>query len=143
MKTDTLRRVVVTPLALFFAGIGASFWITPQPAAQRFGLAAADASGLVALRADLGGLFAGLALLCLGGAWLKRFRTWLAGAAVVLLAIATGRAIGWIAGGRYAHTVRRTTTVSPSRYEARPSWSARGGDNCRSLQRHDPRPSDD
>jgi hypothetical protein len=97
LSTTTLR-FVVTPLALLFAGVGGQLWIAPAPAAKSFGLAAADAAGLVSLRADLGGLFVGLALLCWAGAWTQHRRPWLAAAAVILLAIAAGRTIGWLAG---------------------------------------------
>lgn len=99
MYTRTLQRFVVTALALLFAASGVSFWASPELAARRFGIDAADASGLVAVRADFGGLFVGLALLCVGGAWLPGARAWLSAAAVMLLAIASGRAIGWMAGG--------------------------------------------
>jgi hypothetical protein len=94
-----LLRFVVTPMALAFTGVGIRFWLAPEAAARDFGLEAADAAGLVALRADLGGLFLGLALLVWAGAWVERRRPFLLAAAVVLLAIAAGRLVGGALSG--------------------------------------------
>ena len=94
----TLLRYSVAPISLLFAGLGLQFFFAPEAAAQAFGLEAAGAAGIVSLRADLGGLFVGLALLCWAAAWTKK-RTWLFAAALVLVAIAGGRSIGWMADG--------------------------------------------
>jgi ribonuclease Z len=94
----TILRYAVAPISLVFAGLGLQFIFAPEAAARAFGLEAAGAAGLVSLRADLGGLFVGLALLCWAAAWTKR-RTWLFAAALVLVAIASGRSIGWLVDG--------------------------------------------
>jgi ribonuclease Z len=94
-------RALVLLMAALFAGTGLRFWIAPESAAQSFGLGAMSASGLVSLRADLGGLFVGLALITAAGAW-RKHRSALLAAVAVLAAIITGRAIGWLAGGGVA-----------------------------------------
>ncbi|MFN8009130.1 MAG: hypothetical protein U0V70_19300 [Terriglobia bacterium] len=76
-----------------------TFWMSPQQAAQPLQLIAAGPEGLVALRAELGGLFLGLAALCLTGV-LTKSRSYLIAAALVLMAIITGRLIGLMATGR-------------------------------------------
>jgi ribonuclease Z len=91
-------RFVVPGAALLFAGVGLATWISPSHAATRFGLDPDGASGVIALRADLGGLFIGLAVLCGAAVWTGR-RIWSLAAAAMLGAIAVGRAIGWIENG--------------------------------------------
>jgi ribonuclease Z len=92
-----LSRLAVMLFGTFFAALGLGFWLAPELAAQTFKLEAIGVAGLVALRAELGGLFVGLAALCLTGAF-TRSRAWLIAAAGVLGAIVTGRAMGLIAG---------------------------------------------
>jgi ribonuclease Z len=93
----SLSRIAVILFGTFFAALGLGFWFTPELAAQTFNLEAIGLAGLVALRAELGGLFVGLAALCFMGATMKS-RAWLFGAAAVLGAIVAGRLIGVIAG---------------------------------------------
>jgi ribonuclease Z len=92
-----LSRLFVSLAAVVFAATALGFWIAPDRAAQAFGLEATRAVGVANLRADLGGLFLGLALLCGAGAWAKR-RGDLVAAAVLLAAIILGRSLGWVAG---------------------------------------------
>ena len=92
-----ISRIIVSLVAVLFAGIGLEFWVVPEQAAQRFGLEAIRGAGLVSLRADLGGLFIGLAVLCGAGAWTRR-RPGIIAAAVLLAAAVAGRLAGWIAG---------------------------------------------
>jgi ribonuclease Z len=94
----TLSRVVTGLAALLFAGIGLTIWMSPAQAASRFGLQSVASNGLVTVRADLGGLFIGLAIVA-AIAVATRGRSWSAAAAVVVGAVATGRAVGWIANG--------------------------------------------
>jgi ribonuclease Z len=89
-------RLAVALAGLLFAGAGLAIWIAPAQAAGRFGPEAAASAGAVSLRADLGGLFIGLALIC-AMAWCNRSRAWALAAAALLTAIAAGRLIGWIA----------------------------------------------
>jgi ribonuclease Z len=84
--------------SLLFALTAGAFWILPDDAARAFGLAAINASGLASLRADLGGLFAGLALVCAAAAR-TRTRTWFAAGVMFLGAIVTGRTLTWIVNG--------------------------------------------
>jgi ribonuclease Z len=94
----SISRLVVILFGTLFAVFGLGFWFAPEQAAQAFNLEAIGVDGLVALRAELGGLFAGLAAVCLAGAISKR-RSLLTAAALVLGAIVTGRIVGLIAGG--------------------------------------------
>jgi len=99
MNTSRISRFFVTLAALFFVAIGLAFWFAPEQAAHQFGIEAVRGTGVTALRADLGGLFVGLGLLCGAGAWTKH-RRWLVAAALLLVAIILGRSIGWIVDGR-------------------------------------------
>ena len=94
----TLIRIVVALAGAGFAALGLGFWIAPEAAAQRFALEAVGVSGLAALRADVGGLFVGLALLSLAGAATRR-RSAVIAAAAVIATIVTGRVIGMLTGG--------------------------------------------
>ncbi len=91
----TLSRILVSLAAVTLLAVAVLFWTNPGAAARQFGLEAADAAGLVNIRADLGGLFAGLGCLCALGAWTRR-RGALAAAAVVLAAVVIGRTLGWM-----------------------------------------------
>jgi ribonuclease Z len=93
-----LSRIVVFVALLLFAGLGLAAWISPAQAAGRFGLEATRAAGVISLRADLGGLFVGLAIICSVALWTGR-QTWSLAAAAVLGAIAVGRGIAWIGNG--------------------------------------------
>src|SRR5262245_59206159 len=93
-----LARIAVTALAAVFAGIGVGFLFAPEQTAQAFQLDALGVSGLVAVRAELGGLFLGLATLC-ATAVVTRRRGFAMSAALVVGAIVAGRLIGIVAGG--------------------------------------------
>jgi ribonuclease Z len=94
----TLNRAITGLAVLLFAGIGLAIWISPTQAMSRFGLQPVAANGLITTRADLGGLFVGLGIVSAVG-FVTRRRSWSAAAAVVLGAIAVGRAIAWIGNG--------------------------------------------
>jgi hypothetical protein len=94
-----ISRVIVALAALFFAGVGLELWVAPERAAHRLGVEAVRESGVATLRADLGGLFVGLALLC-GIAVGTRRRSWTTAAVLVLGAIVIGRSIGLVSSGR-------------------------------------------
>ncbi|HWB81882.1 MAG TPA: MBL fold metallo-hydrolase [Nannocystaceae bacterium] len=98
MDITRITRSLVALVGLFFATLGLAVWIAPASTAHALGLAAIDAGGGMALRADLGGLFVGLALLCGAGAWTRR-RAWLLAAATMLVAIIGGRTIAALVGG--------------------------------------------
>jgi hypothetical protein len=90
----TISRILVTVAAMTFLAVGVSFLVTPEKAAEQFGLAALSGAGTVNVRADLGGLFIGLGFLCGIGAWTKR-RAALVAAAALLAAVLVGRTVGW------------------------------------------------
>ena len=83
---------------LLFAAVGLGFWFAPEETAAQMGLEAASASSLMVARADLGGLFFGMALLCALAIRTGR-RAWFMAAASIVGAIAMGRSIGWISAG--------------------------------------------
>ena len=93
-----VRRIIVFGFAVLFAAVGIGFWALPEKAALGFHLEAVGVAGLATLRADLGGLFVGAALLCIAGAWTKRGALLMA-TAVILGAVVTGRLIALVANG--------------------------------------------
>lgn len=95
---NRVTRLFAALVATLFAIVGLECWIVPDQAAHRFGLEALRAAGLVSVRADLGGLFIGLAALAAAGAWARK-RAALAAAATVLGAVIVGRVVGWAAAG--------------------------------------------
>lgn len=98
---NPILRGLVGLYGLLFAVLGLVGWAAPERLGERLGLASLTATGLVTLRADLGGLFVALAALCLGGALLRR-RALLIGALVLLAAIIAGRLIGLVVQGELA-----------------------------------------
>lgn len=101
MNRSKLTRGIAALAALLCAGLGLAMWISPDSAAAGFGLAAAAPGGFTAIRADLGGLFLGLALLCGAGVW-RRSRLWFLAAATLLGAVAAGRLVGILVEGAAA-----------------------------------------
>lgn len=93
-----ITRTLVAAFALLFAIAGIEFWVAPEQAAQHFGLEPLRAVGLGNLRADLGGLFLGLAGLCAIGAWTRR-RAGILAAGLLLALIVLGRGLGVLLGG--------------------------------------------
>lgn len=98
MKDSPIARVVVGLAALCFAGFGAAIWIIPEAAADRLGLVVGSPAGLATLRADLAGLFLGIALLAVA-ALRSRERPWFLAAATLVGCVATGRLVSWVASG--------------------------------------------
>jgi ribonuclease Z len=98
MTLSHLSRLLVGLVAVAFAGIGCGFWAAPDQTGALFGIDATSPAALVTLRADFGGLFIGLALLCAAALWTRQ-RPWFLGAAMLLAAIALGRLIGWTVNG--------------------------------------------
>ena len=58
--TSRISRTVVGLASVLFAAVALGLWVIPEQVAHRFGLAATGSDGLVTLRADLAGLFAGM-----------------------------------------------------------------------------------
>ncbi len=96
---QTLSRILVSLTTLTFLTVGLLFWIAPEQAAIQFGLEPTQGAGLVNVRADMGGLFIGLGLLCAFGLGTRR-RAALAAAAAVLAVVVVGRTLGWMVAGR-------------------------------------------
>jgi hypothetical protein len=108
MSLTRVSRAIAGLVAVLFAAAGLSIWISPAEAATRFGLQVANARGLVSLRADLGGLFVGLALVTAAGVITRR-RSWSLASAGILGSVAAGRAIAWIA---HSYRPQRLTQVN-------------------------------
>jgi ribonuclease Z len=98
MTLSRISRAFVALASLGFAGAALLIWAAPQQTAQTLGLEAVRSSGTAVLRADLGGLFAGMALVCGAAAWTRR-RSWILAAASMVGAIVVGRTIGWVGRG--------------------------------------------
>lgn len=98
---SSVARILVGLYGLIFAALGFGFWLAPERAAGRFSIEPLGLEGLSTLRGDFGGVFLGLAILCLAGAWSRR-RGLLAAAAVLLGAIILGRLVGAAVSGSSA-----------------------------------------
>ena len=90
MTSPRMSRALVALASLLFAGVALVIWAAPAPVALALGLEPVGSGGAVMVRADLGGLFAGLSLLCAAAAW-TRSAPWSLVAAAMLGAIAVGR----------------------------------------------------
>jgi ribonuclease Z len=99
MNASRFSRLVVSLVALAFAGLGLAVWASPERAASRLTLEAIGTGGFGTVRADLGGLFLGVALLAGAAAWTRR-RLFAHAAQLLLGAVAAGRIVGWILAGR-------------------------------------------
>jgi ribonuclease Z len=101
MSISAFGRAIVWVAAVFFSGAAIVLWTAPEQTAQRLGLEVVRAGGLAVLRADLAGLFGGLAILSGLAAWTRR-RSWTLATAFVLAAIVLGRSIELIVNGTAA-----------------------------------------
>jgi ribonuclease Z len=99
MTLSRISRTLVALASLGFALVALLIWAAPQQAAQTLGLEAVRSGGTAVLRSDLGGLFAGMALVCGAAAWTRR-HTWILAAASMIGAIVIGRLIGLVGQGR-------------------------------------------
>jgi ribonuclease Z len=137
MTLSRSGRLIVMLAAVLFAGVGLEFWIAPEQAAHRFGLEAIRAGGVSTLRADLGGLFVGLAFLCAGAAWTKR-PSWILASGGVLIAIVLGRSIGWFGSRQSAGDLLQfaieAIVLGSLAAMARPTASPAGGRPRRHLR---------
>ena len=61
MTASRISRSLLSLASLTFVGIALAAWLAPAAAAERFGLQVANAAGTAAIRADIGGLFLGMA----------------------------------------------------------------------------------
>jgi len=97
MSITRICRVTVCLASLLFAGVAMALWAAPEEAARVLGIETIRAAGVAMVRADLGGLFAGMSVLCAAAVRTRR-QAWAYAAAIVLAAIVIGRPLGWIAG---------------------------------------------
>lgn len=95
MVAARMSRVIVALASPLFACAALAIWAAPEQAVQRLGLETVRTTGLSVVRADIGGLFAGMSILCTAAAW-TRSRPWIFAALAVLVSIVAGRSVGWI-----------------------------------------------
>ncbi len=99
-----IPRLLLTVTALASAFVGLQAWLSPAKLAAALQLQATGPIGIAALRADVGGIFWGIALI-VGIAALRQSRAWvLAGLAVVGSAFA-GRMVNLVASGPQPGTI--------------------------------------
>jgi ribonuclease Z len=101
MTLSRIARLVVILGSAAFAVVALTFWAAPMWAAHVLGIEAIRPGGIAAVQTELGGLFAGLAVLCGAAAWTNS-GTWAIPSAAVLSAIVVSRAIGWTGNGDFA-----------------------------------------
>jgi ribonuclease Z len=99
MTTTRVSRALVALASVLFGCVAVAIWAAPAQAAHALGLEPLRGGGAAVIRADVGGLFAGLALLCAAAARTRR-SPWSLAAAAVLGAIVIGRTLGWISASR-------------------------------------------
>jgi len=104
MNRSTLSRTLVSLVSLSFTGLGLAVWASPERAASRLALDAVGTGGFATVRADLGGLFLGVALLAGAAAWARR-RSFAHAAQMVLGTVVLGRIVSWIVAGRIGDNV--------------------------------------
>jgi ribonuclease Z len=104
MTTQRILRTLVSITSLAFAALAAAIWTSPESAARQVGVEAIRASGFAMLRADFGGLFAGMAVLCAAAATTQS-RAAIRAATTMIAAILVGRTLGWINAGRIGSDV--------------------------------------
>ena len=88
--------VILLSAPLVVLGVGAMFNAVEM--AAQFGIQPQGIPGLSTLRADIGGLLLGSAILMLLGVW-RNNTTWLLAAAVMMGVVAFGRLVGFIFDG--------------------------------------------
>lgn len=88
----------VLVFALLFAALGFGLWAAPEELAGGLRVGPLSPEGVSTLRADLGGLFVALAVLCLAGVWTRRAML-LQAAALILVTIVVGRLMGVVDDG--------------------------------------------
>lgn len=86
-------RLLVAAFAALFLIIGVRASLDPQTIITQFELGMQNATGISAIRADMGGFFIGTGLAALVGL-LPGMRQWLLGAATMVALAFAGRAIG-------------------------------------------------
>lgn len=104
MNASRISRTVVAVASVSFAALALIIWAAPELAGRQAGVEPVGVAGLAMLRSELGGLFAGMAVLCGAAAWTKRL-PWIAAATSMLAAIVIGRTLGWISTGAIGRDV--------------------------------------
>ena len=93
-----IGRVIPGLVALLFVVMGVQFVLDPLAGAEQVSVEALGPAGLNTIRGDLGGLFLSSAILLIIGI-VRAEAPWLLAVAVLMIVIATGRAIGFVVDG--------------------------------------------
>jgi ribonuclease Z len=103
--TQRILRFLAGLTGLLFASLGVVLLLAPGQLAARFQVFPAGNAGFSTLRADLAGLFLGMALFCLAGA-IGASKRWLAVPAVFLGFMILGRLVNLLLDGRSSEAVQ-------------------------------------
>jgi uncharacterized membrane protein YphA (DoxX/SURF4 family) len=95
---DLALRIIVGAFALLFIFMGVGFLFDPAGSAANVAVTPIGEPGLNTLRGDMAGLFLGSAVLLLIGIFRRRGE-WLLAVAVLMVAIAVGRVVGFALDG--------------------------------------------
>lgn len=106
--TQRLPRYLAAVVGILFLAIGLSLLLAPGRQAALFAIAPSGPAGLSTVRADLAGLFVGMAAFTLFGVW-SASAALLSVPIVFLAAIATGRLTNVIADGLSTEALRSLT----------------------------------
>ncbi|HEY6599707.1 MAG TPA: DUF4345 family protein [Pseudomonadales bacterium] len=99
-----IARILAGLVGLFFVVWGLRFYFAPEALAAEFAITPLGVAGLSTIRGDLGGAFVAIGGLIAFGLQSNAPR-WLYTAALILGAVALGRAIGFVADGTVPSTV--------------------------------------
>ena len=90
---NTALKALIALLCLPLLVLGLSAMFNPSSVIEKFAVVPLDAHGWNTVRADIGGLLLGIALLMLMGLWRKN-TTWFLAAALLSGIVAVGRLVG-------------------------------------------------
>jgi hypothetical protein len=97
-------RLLLAVTALASAFVGVQAWLSPDKLSAALQLQSTGPVGTAALRADVGGLFWGIAVLVTIAAW-RQNRTWVLAALAVVGSAFAGRMVNLIANGPQPGTI--------------------------------------
>jgi hypothetical protein len=97
-------KVIVGLVALLFAFMGTGLVFGPETASAQYGLEATGAVGFSTLRGDFGGMFFAAAVMLVLGLW-RGNTVWFLAVAVLMIAIALGRVVGFAVEGAVGQTI--------------------------------------
>ena len=91
-------KILVALLSLPLLALGLSAMFNPTGMFETFGLEPQGILGLNTIRADIGGLLLGSAIMMFMGLW-RGNTTWFLGVAAMMSTVAFGRLVGFVADG--------------------------------------------